>query len=443
MHDQADKLRVLVINDDVPTRGLVISCFKPENLKVDEAADGKEALGMLQKHRYDLVVSEWDLPGVTGEQLLKWMRSRPEIASTPFVMLTHSHDKARIIRAVKEGVSGFVIKPFTADTLIKKLSEIDHRFAQQVVCRTDPASSKTSSDKHQLLENAEDLVQSIGIPSQPMAIIELTKEMGLPQSDIKKVAKLLSGDLSLSAKAIKIAASPFFGSIKVTSIEQALLVLGLQNFQILILSASLKESFDVYAGNMRGLMERFWNHCVTIADASAYIARRLRPSIAELAYMAGLFHDCAIPILMKKYRAYSELFDHASGTVSLQSLLGEIKSIIGVESELFGTNHCVAGYLMARSWHLPNSVSTAINYHHYINVDIHKDVTAKELAAILILSEYITQNYDSSIVSSSGDTLDDWISYHGKVLCALDLQPEEVRDLRDDVIELIADRDSL
>ncbi|MGO9378652.1 MAG: response regulator [Dissulfurispiraceae bacterium] len=258
MGNPTKQLRVLIADNDISTRRMIISCLKPNHVEVEEATSGLEAQEMLKKCQYDLVLSEWEIPGMTGYALLRWVRSRPETKDTPFIVITQPKDKTNIIQAIKEGVSGYVIKPFTKDTFIKALLNVDPRFGendqktpvhtsrQPNINHSEINRPPTVSSDLQQIDNAEHLIQSVGIPSQPAAILELNKEMGKAQLDLQRVAGLISKDVSMSAKVIKIAASPFFGSKRVDSIEQALILLGVKNFQKLILSASLRDSFDGY-----------------------------------------------------------------------------------------------------------------------------------------------------------------------------------------------------
>jgi two-component system chemotaxis response regulator CheY len=95
---------------------------------VDEADDGKTALPMLKGGNYDFLVTDWNMPGMPGIELLKQVRADPALSKLPVLMLTAEAKREQIVEAAQAGVSGYVIKPFTAATLKEKLDKI---FASQ------------------------------------------------------------------------------------------------------------------------------------------------------------------------------------------------------------------------------------------------------------------------------------------------------------------------
>ncbi len=91
---------------------------------VTEADDGKTALPMLQAGGFDFLISDWNMPGMSGLDLIKAVRSDAKLAKLPVLMLTAEAKREQIIEAAQAGVNGYVIKPFTAETLKEKLDKI-------------------------------------------------------------------------------------------------------------------------------------------------------------------------------------------------------------------------------------------------------------------------------------------------------------------------------
>ena len=89
-----------------------------------EADDGSSALDVLQKEKIDMVVSDWNMPKMTGLELLKAIRSDDALKDIPFLMVTAEAQQENIIEAVKSGVSNYIVKPFTAETLGQKINQI-------------------------------------------------------------------------------------------------------------------------------------------------------------------------------------------------------------------------------------------------------------------------------------------------------------------------------
>ena len=123
MADQ--KMRFLVVDDFSTMRRIVRGLLKELGfLDVDEAEDGVIALAKLKSTPFDFVVSDWNMPNMTGIELLRAIRADPALAHLPVLMVTAEAKKENIIEAAKSGANGCVVKPFTAATLDEKLNKI-------------------------------------------------------------------------------------------------------------------------------------------------------------------------------------------------------------------------------------------------------------------------------------------------------------------------------
>ncbi|MFT3905003.1 MAG: chemotaxis response regulator CheY [Steroidobacteraceae bacterium] len=91
---------------------------------VTEADDGKTALPMLKNGNFDFLITDWNMPGMAGLDLLKEVRADARLAKMPVLMLTAEAKREQIVEAAQAGVSGYVIKPFTATTLKEKIDKI-------------------------------------------------------------------------------------------------------------------------------------------------------------------------------------------------------------------------------------------------------------------------------------------------------------------------------
>ncbi|KZY37093.1 histidine kinase, partial [Oleiphilus sp. HI0050] len=93
----------------------------------DEADDGSTALPMLQTGKYDFLVTDWNMPGMTGIELLQHVRSDDNLKSLPVLMVTAEAKRDQIVAAAQAGVNGYVVKPFTAAVLKEKIEKIFER----------------------------------------------------------------------------------------------------------------------------------------------------------------------------------------------------------------------------------------------------------------------------------------------------------------------------
>lgn len=118
-------MKFLVVDDFSTMRRIVRNLLKELGFtNVEEAEDGVVALQKLRNGKFDFVVSDWNMPNMTGLDLLKNIRSDPALKHIPVLMVTAEAKKENIIAAAQAGASGYVVKPFTAATLEEKLNKI-------------------------------------------------------------------------------------------------------------------------------------------------------------------------------------------------------------------------------------------------------------------------------------------------------------------------------
>jgi len=118
-------LKFLVVDDFSTMRRIIKNLLHDLGYpNVTEADDGKTALPMLQAGGFDFLISDWNMPGMSGLERVKAVRSDAKLAKMPVLMLTAEAKREQIIEAAQAGVNGYVIKPFTAETLKEKLDKI-------------------------------------------------------------------------------------------------------------------------------------------------------------------------------------------------------------------------------------------------------------------------------------------------------------------------------
>ncbi len=118
-------MKFLVVDDFSTMRRIIKNLLNDLGYaNVTEADDGQTALPILQGGGIDFLVTDWNMPGMPGLDLLKAVRSDPKLAKLPVLMLTAEAKREQIIEAAQAGVNGYVIKPFTAVTLKEKIDKI-------------------------------------------------------------------------------------------------------------------------------------------------------------------------------------------------------------------------------------------------------------------------------------------------------------------------------
>jgi two-component system chemotaxis response regulator CheY len=121
-------MKILVVDDFSTMRRIIKNLLKDLGFtNIQEADDGTTALPMLVRGDFDFVVTDWNMPGMQGIDLLRAIRANDNLKHLPVLMVTAEAKKEQIVAAAQAGVNGYVIKPFTAATLKEKLEKIFQR----------------------------------------------------------------------------------------------------------------------------------------------------------------------------------------------------------------------------------------------------------------------------------------------------------------------------
>ena len=116
---------ILVVDDYATMIRIIRNLLKQLGFdNVDDAADGTQALEMINQKQYGLVISDWNMEPMTGYELLKEVRSRGDTARLPFIMVTAESKTENVIAAKKAGVNNYIVKPFNAQTLKGKIDAV-------------------------------------------------------------------------------------------------------------------------------------------------------------------------------------------------------------------------------------------------------------------------------------------------------------------------------
>ncbi|MCC6932894.1 MAG: chemotaxis response regulator CheY [Deltaproteobacteria bacterium] len=118
-------MKILVVDDFSTMRRIVKNILHQLGFQnIEEAEDGKIALNRLKQGGVEFVISDWNMPNMMGIDLLRQVRSDEGLKALPFLMVTAESQKENVIEAVQAGVSNYIVKPFTAETLEQKLELI-------------------------------------------------------------------------------------------------------------------------------------------------------------------------------------------------------------------------------------------------------------------------------------------------------------------------------
>jgi len=121
-------MKILVVDDFSTMRRIVRNLLRDLGFtNIEEADDGNTALPMLRSGKFDFLVTDWNMPGMSGMELLKEIRADENLKSLPILMVTAEAKRDQIVAAAQAGVNGYVVKPFTAAVLKDKIEKIFER----------------------------------------------------------------------------------------------------------------------------------------------------------------------------------------------------------------------------------------------------------------------------------------------------------------------------
>lgn len=272
-------------------------------------------------------------------------------------------------------------------------------------------------------ENSIDItgqvLTGITIPPCPASLTTILREAKRPSTSLTSLAQLIGHDAGIVGPLLKLANSPFIGlRSKVTSIFQAINVLGMQNTLNLVHNIALRQSIDGASQSF----EKFWERSSLTATIAEKLAVKFHNISKDDAYIAALFHDCGIPVLMMKFPEYRE-------TVMAGCKSG--KSICDVENDIFSTSHAVVGGLLTRSWMFPDHICKAILYHH--DPDIFASSCGKgrskacDLIAMVHMAECIADEH--LFVRDK-----EWLQFEQEILKHFEMSEQEFSELKGDVL---------
>jgi HD-like signal output (HDOD) protein len=238
-------------------------------------------------------------------------------------------------------------------------------------------------------EQIQQALQGISVPPQPQIMVDLQMEQYMPDPDLEVIARLISQDPGLSGALLKIVNSSYYGlSNKIASIQRAVNLLGSRSIINLINALSIKGEMS---DDTIVTLNRFWDTAQDVAMTCLTLAKRTGAQAVDEAYALGLFHDCGVPLMLKRFPNYMSVLEQAYANA------GPDCRVVDTENNAFNTNHAVVGYYTAKSWRLPEHVTDAIANHHnalaIFSDESSRNSQLKNLLAILKMAEHICSSY--------------------------------------------------
>ena len=262
----------------------------------------------------------------------------------------------------------------------------------------------------------EKVMSSIDIPTCPGMVTDAMREAQKDEPDLSRLADIIGSDAGMSAAALKLANSPLFGANnRVVSVRKAVERLGIQNVVCVVVASALRASVT---GLPAAWVEDFWRRTMQLALSSSLVARRQYGISADAAYTYALFHNAAIPLLMRRFPNYVDV---------LEGCRSEGRMLSDAEEQYFPCTHSIVGSLLVRNWGLPPLLGQAIRFHHEKDVYDLPDRSLPGGALSLIAVTQVAEHLLDEII---GDTSEVDTNLLERALAFLGISNDDLDELR-------------
>lgn len=184
-------VKILVADDAAFVRDMIKRALRNlvQGVELLEAPDGARAKALIKQKQPDLILSDWEMPELSGEELLKWTRENPDSAKTPFVMITSRGDKEHVVAAVQAGVNDYISKPFTAEELTRKVTKQLKKLKIPLNAKKAPAAPSAGFGSLDVLTTSPAPQKASSTPAAAGSLAALGVTASTPSSPTTKPAK--------------------------------------------------------------------------------------------------------------------------------------------------------------------------------------------------------------------------------------------------------------
>jgi HD-like signal output (HDOD) protein len=218
------------------------------------------------------------------------------------------------------------------------------------------------------------------LPTLPVIVGQIQRLIANPRSSMDQIAAVISKDPSIASRVVRLVNSSFFGfRSRISSIRQAIVILGLNTVRNLVIGVSVVKAFE--DGARASIFDRqaFWLHSFGCALGAKAMAEHLKRKDPEDYFLAGLLHDVGLLVL--------DQFFHEEFVEALQFSIREKKRHRDAEAELLGVTHGEVGEALSRQWNLPEYLPLAMRHHHAPPPDLPEAPAHWDKIAVIHLAE--------------------------------------------------------
>lgn len=334
------KMKILFVDDEPSVLDGLRRMLRKQSAdwEIDFAGSGPEALQKLDAASFDVMVTDLQMPGMSGVELLeRTVASHPEVGR---IVLSGQNDESLAVRATQLAHQ-FLAKP--TEPLALKVA----------VARARPRRDVLNNERIKSM-----VAKCRNLPVLPSICAELTRLLESEEADAKNVGRIIARDPSMSAKVLQLVNSSFFGiGRRVSNVEMAVSLLGVLRVRALVLRDQIFQAFTVPTSIKSFSVERLWHRSLRVAEIARAISRAEKQGDdrPDQAFTAGLLHDIGLLLLAHMHPDFPSV---------LEVMHSRSAPIVDVEEELLGMAHTEVGSYLLSLWGLPARIVEAVALHH-------------------------------------------------------------------------------
>jgi putative nucleotidyltransferase with HDIG domain len=309
--------------------------------------DGQAALEALQGADYDLLISDWNMPRMTGLELLSAVRANERTFKLPFLMLTARADMDSVRQALGVGVSDYIAKPFDKDKLVAKVNKMLRPDTPQMA-QGQAAAQKPLSIREAVAAKLQQ--QDIIFPVLPEVAFKAVEVINSAEVSVQEVADIIKADAGLTSKMIAMANSAYYRAVTpVQNLQYAIGRIGLRDSGNIILMHTTRGMFNAENPAFENLQRALWAHSLATAVGARVIGRKLEHPFPERLYAAGMLHDIGKALLLQVLMELSQ---------SRHDITED------VVNETLDRLHVEFGVALLKHWQFPAGFIDVVQEHH-------------------------------------------------------------------------------
>lgn len=334
------KKRILFVDDEINILKGLKRSFRPvrDLWNMEFAEGGQDALDLLEKHAFDVIVSDMRMPEMDGAALLKIVQKKYPMMVR--MILSGYSEHEMVMKSVKSAHQ-YLLKPCETQVLIS------------VIGRACSLRDFLNQEALQTL-----LGGMASVPSLPTVYLQIMEELNSPEPCAKNVAQIIVKDMGMTAKVLQLVNSSFFGmKDHVSDIADAVAFLGMDVIKTLVLSVEIFSRLSKNALSVIS-MDEMHEHCIQTGMIAKYIAtiEKLDKEIVENAIIASMLHDIGKLILCQYFNEEYKMV--------LSLVTDENLPFLKAERQIFGVSHAEVGAYLLGLWGLPENIIEGIAFHH-------------------------------------------------------------------------------